>query len=129
GRRETVLAPVRAVSEALFTMLRWILWIAPLAVFCLTFALGARTGATGLGAVGVFVALTCALLVGFTLLLYPIAVVFGRVPLGRFVRAMRGAQVLAASTRSSLASLPALQQGIERELGLPPAVTRFVVPL
>ena len=128
-RRETILAPLRAASEALFTMLRWILWITPLAVFCLTFDLGARTGVTGLGAVGTFVILVSVLLVAFTLLLYAIAVVVGRVPLARFARAMQGAQVLAASTRSSLAALPLLQQGIERELDLPPTVTRFVVPL
>ena len=128
-RREAILAPLRAASDALFTMLRWILWITPLAVFCLTFDLGARTGVTGLGAVGSFVVLVSALLVAFTVLLYPIATIGGRVPPGRFARAMRGAQVLAASTRSSLAALPLLQQGIERELDLPPTVTRFVVPL
>lgn len=128
-RREAILSPLRAASEALFTMLRWILWITPLAVFCLTFDLGARTGVTGLGAVGTFVILVSVLLVAFTLLLYPLAVVVGRVPLARFARALQGAQILAASTRSSLAALPSLQQGIERELDLSPAVTRFVVPL
>ena len=128
-RREAVVSPVRAASDALFTMLRWILTITPVAVFCLTFQLGARTGVTGLGTVGAFVVLVSVLLVGFTMLLYPLAVIGGGVPLGRFARAMRAAQILAASTRSSLAALPALQQGIERELDLPPTVTRFVVPL
>lgn len=127
--RKSVLDVTRAVSEALFVMLRWILWLAPLAVFCLTYDLTARTGLTGLGAVGAFIAIVSALLIGFTLLLYPLATVVGRVPLLQFARAVRQAQIVAASTRSSLASLPALLQGVERHLHLPPAVTAFVLPL
>ncbi len=127
--RRSVIAMTRGVSEALFVMLRWFLRVAPLAVFCLAWDLTARTGVAGLGAVGAFVAIVSLLLIGCTLALYPIAVGVGRVSLGRFARAVREAQILGASTRSSLAALPALMRGIERHLAFPSVVTAFVTPL
>ena len=45
------------------------------------------------------------------------------------MRAVAPAQLVAASTRSSLASLPALVAGARRHLNLPPSATGFVLPL
>jgi len=47
----------------------------------------------------------------------------------RFARAVLPAQLIAVSSSSSLASLPALIEGAERTLGLPARVTGFVLPL
>jgi proton glutamate symport protein len=47
-------------------------------------------------------------LIGLILLTYVVAVSFGRVGLGRFARAAAPAQVVAFSTQSSLACLPAM---------------------
>ncbi len=63
------------------------------------------------------------------LAIYPVAVAAGQLPLRRFARAAAPAQAVAFSSRSSLASLPALIDGAERLLGLPPAVTGFCLPL
>ncbi|HKD19140.1 MAG TPA: cation:dicarboxylase symporter family transporter, partial [Thermoanaerobaculia bacterium] len=62
-------------------------------------------------------------------LLYPVTILFGRTSLARFARAVAPAQVVAVSTRSSLASLPALVEGGRRELGLSDTATGFVLPL
>ena len=127
--RRPLVEGVRAVSEAMGVLLRWILWLTPLGIFCLTYALAVRAGPGSAGAVGIFVTLDSALLVGFALLLYPLVMAVGRVPMRRFARAVAPAQTVAASTRSSLASLPALVYGAERHLGLPATVTGLVLPL
>ncbi|MBI5709222.1 MAG: cation:dicarboxylase symporter family transporter [Candidatus Eisenbacteria bacterium] len=117
------------MAQAMSVLLRWILWLMPPGIFCLTYVLAVRAGPASAGAVGIFVTLDSALLVGFTLLLYPLVMAVGRVPMRRFARAVAPAQTVAASTRSSLASLPALVRGAERQLGLPAAVTGLVLPL
>ena len=61
--------------------------------------------------------------------LYPIATVFGRIPLRQFARACAPAQAVAFSTRSSLASLPAMLDSAERELKLSPHVSGMVLPV
>ena len=53
----------------------------------------------------------------------------GRVPLARFARAAAPAQVVAFSTQSSLASLPAMLTGARESLGLSERVTSIVLPL
>ena len=98
-------------------------------VFALAFPLAARLGAAAAGALGYFVALSAAMCLVLLLAVYPLAVVAGRVPLRRFARAAAPAQAVAFGSRSSLASLPALIDGAERRLGLPPAVTGFCLPL
>ena len=127
--RRPLIDGVRAASEAIFAVLRWILWFTPVGVFCLTFVLSARMGPASAGAVGIFIALVSGLLIGSTLLLYPFAAALGRVPVGRFARGVAPAQVVAVSTRSSLAALPSLVLGAERHLRLPAPVVGFVLPL
>jgi len=127
--RRPFLEMVRAIAETLFVLLRWILRATPLGVFCLSFAIAARTGPGSAGAVVLFIVLVSALLVVCTLLLYPLASVLGRVSMAALAHALAPAQIVAASTRSSLASLPALLEGAERRLGLPTSVTALVLPL
>ena len=94
---------------------------------CADFAF--RIGVRVTGAVAFFVILLSAILLLATVLLYPVTAILGRTSLGRFARAAAPAQVVAVSTRSSLASLPALVEGGRRHLGLPDSATGFVLPL
>jgi Na+/H+-dicarboxylate symporter len=64
----------------------------------------------------------------FTLVLYGVAVVVGRAPLGRFAAAAAPAQAVAFSSRSSLAALPALIAGAHERLHASPPITGFVLP-
>jgi Na+/H+-dicarboxylate symporter len=119
----------RAVADVMLELVRWVLWIAPLGVFGLAYALGARTGiggASSLVSLVILVAIACAI---FVCALYMVAVVLGRVPLVQFVRAIVPAQVVGFSSRSSLASLPAMIESGKTQLALPAAATGFVLPL
>jgi proton glutamate symport protein len=126
--REALVRFFRAVAEAMFVVVGWLLLLAPLGVFCLVFPLAARTGAQLAGAVGAFLLVVCGLTVVAIAALYLLAALAGGVPLRRFARAAAPAQAVAFSTRSSLASLPALVEGAERGLGLPAHVTGLVLP-
>jgi Na+/H+-dicarboxylate symporter len=128
-RREGVGRFFRGVADTMFVLIRWVLWFTPVGVFALAFALAARTGLGGAGALIYFVVLLSALLLLFTLVLYPVGTLAGGAPTGAFVRALIPAQAVAVSTRSSLACLPSLMDGAERELRLAPAVAGFVLPL
>jgi Na+/H+-dicarboxylate symporter len=75
------------------------------------------------------VILLSGLLLAFTFALYPVGSVGGGVPVRRFARALVKPQAVAFSTRSSLASLPALMEGATADLRLSPAVSGFVLPL
>ncbi len=57
------------------------------------------------------------------------ATIAGRVSLARFARAVWQSQLVAVSTRSSLASLPTALDGAKRWLAAPDAATGFTLPL
>ena len=127
--RAPLLAVFRGLSEAMLVIVRWIVALAPLGVFALVLPLAARGGAGVAGAVGFYVvvySLACILVI---LLLYPVVAAAAKLPIRQFGRAVLPAQSVAFASSSSLASLPALVEGAERELQLSPRVTGFVLPL
>ena len=73
--------------------------------------------------------LICVIVLFVTMLLYPLAALLGRASVWQFARATVPAQVVAVSTQSSLACLPALIEGGREHLDLPPESTGFVLPL
>ena len=123
----------RAASEAMLVVVGWVLALTPVGVFALAAGLGRDLGAGAIGAVGGYVLILCGLITVVTLLCYPVAALFGRVSVRTFARAVLPAQAVAVSSRSSLASLPALIAGFRAayggSLGERPAVTGFVLPL
>ena len=127
--RETLLEFFRAVSEAMLVLVRWVVWLAPIGVFALMLPLGAHGGRELAGALGFYVVAYSMASVVFTLLLYPIVAVFAGIPIRRFTSAALPAQLIAFSSSSSIASLPALVEGAEQRLRLPSEVTGFVLPL
>jgi Na+/H+-dicarboxylate symporter len=127
--RDTIVGFFKAVSEVMLTLVRWIIELAPIGVFVLALGLASRLGATAAGAVGFYVLAICSVYLLELILLYPVAIIGGRVTLRRFAKAVSPAQVVAFSSRSSLASLPALLDSATRGLGLPPPVSGFVLPL
>jgi proton glutamate symport protein len=127
--RRTLLDFFHAIAEAMLTLVRWVILAAPVGVFALALALTARLGASAAGTLGFYILVVCGLYLVCTLMLYPIGVLGGHVSLRQFAKAIAPAQVVALSTRSSLASLPALLEAAERRLVLPRAVSGFVLPL
>lgn len=128
--RDQVVRVFRGISDAMLVLVQWILVLAPVGVFALALPLAARMGISAAGALAFYIAAVVLLsLAVMALLLYPAAVLFGRVPLGEFARATFPAQAVAFSARSSLAALPALIEESERRLRFPPQVTSFFIPL
>jgi Na+/H+-dicarboxylate symporter len=113
----------------MLVIVEWILLVAPVGVFFLVLSLAARTGAELVAALGSFVLVACGLIVIAGAALYPIATVFGGISLRQFARACAPVQAVAFSTRSSLASLPAMLDSAGRQLKLSPEVSGMVLPV
>ncbi len=121
------------IADALLIVIGWVLWIAPLGVFALGFALGASAGGAAFAGLAHYIVLVSVIGVLVTLWGYPIAILGGRVPAGLFTKSMIAPQSVAISTRSSLASLPAMLgaakvQGVREQVAdvtLPMAVALF----
>lgn len=127
--RDALLGFFRALAEAMLVMVRWIVGLAPIGVFALVLPLAAHVGAGLAGAIGFYIAAYSLGCITVIVLLYPVVAVFGGIPLRQFARAALPPQLIAFSTSSSIASLPALVDSAENTLTLPPNVTGFVLPL
>jgi Na+/H+-dicarboxylate symporter len=126
--RATLFGFFQALGDAMLVLVRWIVLLAPVGVFALVLPLSVHAGAELAGAIGIYIVAYCIGNVIVTLLLYPAVAMAARIPMGRFARAALPAQLIAFSSSSSIASLPALVESSER-LGLPQRVIGFVVPL
>lgn len=128
--RATVAQVFEAIRDAAMTLVRWILWTAPIGVFALALSLVVRIGVSAIGALAGYIALAAGIMVVYAILvLYPIAAWLGRVPLLEFARAALPAQAVAVSSRSSLAALPAMIEAARERLRLPDEVSGFLLPL
>jgi Na+/H+-dicarboxylate symporter len=110
-------------------LVQWVLILAPLGVFALALSLATKLGTSVVGAVGFYVIVHSALLVLSVVLLYIAVMLVSRVSLVQFARAALPAQIVAMTTRSSMAALPAMLTSAEQTLGLPRTVTSFALPL
>ena len=129
AKRAQVVGFFQAISDAMIVIVRWVLWVAPLGIFALVLALTARAGFGMLQALGIYILLECALYVLAVILLVAIAATVGRQKLGHFVSGIAPVQAVAASTQSSLATLPAMLESSERRLGFPQSVSGLVLPM
>jgi Na+/H+-dicarboxylate symporter len=109
-KRSSTLGFFEGVAEAMLTVIGWVLALAPIGVFALAFAVGAGAGGSALGAVVHYVIILSALGIILTAVGFAIAILVARLAPGEFFRAMAGPSAVALSTRSSLASLPAMLQ-------------------
>jgi Na+/H+-dicarboxylate symporter len=128
-RRAPVLALFQGIADAMGVIVGWVLLLAPIGVFALILPVCARAGASMLGALGIYIAMLCGLYLAMTALMYAVAVIAGREKLQRFAAGILPAQAVAASTQSSLASLPAMVDCTRNRLGYPPGVTSLVLPM
>lgn len=132
-RRQLLLDFFQAIADAMIVVVRWVLALAPIGVFALIFSVCARSGLAMLSALGAYIAMEIAMYILVGALMIVLALLFGRERPGRFLKSIAPAQAVAASTQSSLASLPAMLEsaaalGYRKEnssLVLPMAVTLF----
>ncbi len=127
--RATLLGFFRALGEAMLTLVRWVVMLAPVGVFALVLPLAVHAGAELAGGIGFYIVVYSAGSLIVTLLLYPVVALAARISMRRFAKAVLPAQLIAFSSSSSIASLPALVESAERGLALPNRVCGFVLPL
>ena len=107
-KRRTVVSLFDAIGDALLVVIGWVLTVAPIGVFALAFTVGATAGGAAFTGLGHYVVIISAVGVLVTLAAYPLAVIVARVRIAPFARGLIAPQTVAISTRSSLASLPAM---------------------
>ena len=129
ARRLPLTRIFQGLAEAMLTVVRWILLGSPVGVFGLTYVAALHAGGDAAGMMTAFIALVCVLLALCIVLLYPITAIAGRTSMRTFARAVVPAQLVAASTLSSIAALPALVQGGIDHMRLRERETGFVLPL
>lgn len=144
-RKKLVIMLCEGVNEVFLSILQMIMTFAPVGVFALIVSLILELGLGGssanfassnlkvvdlLGGVAGYTSIVLLSLAFMTFFFYPALVkIFTKVGFGRFLAAMRPAQLVAFSTSSSSASLPVTIQQVEKKLGVPEAVSSFVLPL
>lgn len=128
-RREPLVQFFRAVADAMLVLVGWVLVVAPIGILGLAVALGFRMGAAAAGALLHYVITLSAVMLAYTVAVYPVVALLGRASLRRFAPAAAPAQAVAFSSRSSLAALPAMIAGAREQLGLSPTITGFALPL
>lgn len=126
--REIMVGFFSPVAEAMLVIVSWLLRLSPFAVFALGFAAAREIGMDAAWVLISFAVLTTVIMLIATVGLIPVAGILGRVGMARFARAVWPGQVVGFTTRSSLASLPALVEGSRANLDIPERVIGFGLP-
>jgi Na+/H+-dicarboxylate symporter len=129
GRRARAVELFQTLADAMVIIIRWVLWVAPLGVFALAFSICVTAGMTILSVLGWYILAQCTLYLAVSLGLYLVAVFAGGQRFRQFAAGILPAQVIAASTQSSLATLPAMVEIAREKLGCSPGVTSLVLPM
>jgi proton glutamate symport protein len=125
--KEVMLSVCEAVSEVMFKFTMIVMRFAPFGIGAAIAVAIAQNGVGVLFSLGKLVlTLYAALIAFFLLVLLPVAWLF-RVPIRRFVRAVRSPALIAFSTTSSEAALPLAMQSMEA-IGVPRRIVAFVIP-
>ena len=123
-----VLTWCESLAETMFKFTNIVMYYAPIGVGA---AIAYTVGHGGLGVLynlaWLVATLYCALAVLILGVFLPIALIF-RVPIRKFIRAVKEPAVIAFSTTSSEAALPRAMEVLER-LGVPRRIVSFVLPL
>lgn len=116
-----------ALSQVMFKVTGYVMWIAPVGVGA---AVAVTIGNGGIGALGALARMVLTLyaaLALFTLLVLLPLLLWSRWPWRMFYEALREPFLLAVTTTSSGVALPPLLENLDR-LGLPKRITGFVLP-
>lgn len=117
-----------AIAQIMLGIVGWVLWVAPLGVLALAIGVGVRLGGSAAGVLAHYVLIVIIACLVSIVLSYAAAIVFGHLRLSVFAKAALPAQVIAVSTQSSLASLPAMVEA-SGPLGVDKTKAGVVLPL
>ena len=129
GRKaEPVVHWCESVMEVMFKYTQYVIYLAPAGAFA---AMAVTVGKNGLGSLAGLAKLVGTLylaLIVFIIVVLGTVILIARIPLKRFIAAVRQPFVLAFSTASSEAALPQALENMER-FGVPKHIVNFVLPL
>lgn len=130
AKKEPLIDGLNYLLEAMIWCINKVMLVAPLGVF------GLMADATGTFGFGILMSVANLLWVDILVVLvvglglYPLTLVlFSRVKLSTFFRAMVQPQIVAFSTASSMATLPINLEVTEQKLGVSKQTASFVIPL
>lgn len=126
--RRSLVEFFRAIVETMLVIVHWVLWLAPVGVLALAFAVGAQLGIGAAGTLIQYVVIVSGCCIAAGVLAMILAITLGRLSPRRFAKAALPAQIVAVSTQSSLASLPAMIEAAPG-LGVDRASAGVVLPL
>lgn len=117
----------RSLGDVMFEYTRYVMFLAPLGVGA---AIAAVVGSKGIGVLfglGKLIGALYIALAGYVFIILGIVVVIFRIPVMRFIRAVKDPYFLAFSTASSEAAFPMAIRNMER-FGVPRHIVSFVLP-
>ena len=127
--RQSLLGFFGAVNELCMVVIRWIMVLAPFAVFVLIASLVARLGLDVLQRLLHFsLVVVAALALHVLIALVPLLRVVARLGVVRFFRSVSDAMLFAFSTASSNATLPVSMAAARNRVGVSNEITSFVLP-
>ncbi len=130
ARKEPFVALLSSGNDILLWMIMKVMLLAPIGVFGLMADAVGTFGWEILGRLALLFAIYVVALLIQTFGLYPTLIkLLSDFSPWRFVKTIAKVQMVAASTSSSMATLPVNMRICEEELGLSPATTSFVLPL
>ncbi len=116
-----------SLAEVMFQYTRYVMMLAPLGVGA---AIAVTVGAKGLGVLftlGKLLLTMYAALIVFVVVVLGTVIVVCRIPMGRFIAAVKEPWLIAFSTASSEAALPKALENMEK-FGVPKHIVSFVLP-
>lgn len=126
---QPILSLMGSLQEVCMTIVRWAMYLAPLAVFGLLAQITIRIGYEALLGMAVYVGTVLFGLVLMVIVYLAIVTLIVRFNPWRFLTAVREVQLLAFSTSSSAAVMPLSMQTAEDKLGVRPSISQFLIPL
>ena len=127
-KRRQVVTVFERLNDLSMILIRWVMQLAPIAVFVLIAAMVARLGASVLGDLLAFAgAVVLALVIHASVVLLPLARVVAGYRVREFLSRTSDALMLALATASSSAVLPVSMAAAAR-IGVPSEASSFVLP-
>ncbi|MBU6407411.1 MAG: cation:dicarboxylase symporter family transporter [Alphaproteobacteria bacterium] len=128
-QRRPLVGFFQAAAAAMIVIIQWVLVLAPVGVFGLSLSLGLTAGFETLGVLAQYVLVVSSVTLGISVVALVLGLALSGLDPVRFLRGVAPVQVIAASTQSSLASLPAMLAAAIGPLRVRPEVAEFVLPL
>lgn len=127
GPRDVLVGVFDSLTRAMIVLVQFIFRLGPVGVFALAALVGLRAGLDAIGVLAHYVLVVIAVQLVVIAFIYVLVAARGQGL--RFAKGMLPAQVVAVSTQSSIASLPAMIEAANGSLKVPERVSRLVLPL